>query len=143
MAATVWQHRLAVWTGVLVYVTACGSLATEPPSRDPALTGTITVVEARSGVGLDPVSGIRILVEEDPGVFRISPPQSKKSYFFVSDELTTVFIRKPDGGWKRVGVDSLEVGQLVTGWYVEGGLVLTSYPGQGTASEIAILLNPG
>lgn len=138
MKAKTRHHQLVACSGVLLLGAACGLLTTEPPSRAAELTGTITNVEARMTAGLNPVPLLRVLVEEEPGVVKVSLPQSKKAYFDVRDETTTVLIRKPDGGWTHGRVDDLKVGLLVSGWYAEGTLVLTSYPSQGSASDITV-----
>lgn len=126
----------------MVVLGACGVFPTEPPGESPELTGIITLLEA-GAVGKAPVP-VReprvintILVEEEPDVWKPSLPQSKKSYFWITED-TSILIEQVDGGWREGTVHDLKVDARASAWYHPDGLVLQSYPSKGTASHIAV-----
>ena len=135
MRAKIRHIRLAAWSGALLLSMACGLLTTEPPSRPPKVTGTITRVDTLMTVGPNPKPYVRILVEEEPGV--VSCGEAKRSYFSVSDEFTTVLMQKPNGGWRHGVIADLQVGLLVSAWY-GGELYFQTCPSKGSGRHIAV-----
>ncbi len=105
---------------LLSLVVAAGCTATGPPSREPDTTGLITVVADGTTT---------ILVEERP---HEAAGSAKTAVRITSD--TRVW--RLDGGMARAQPADLRVGITVRVWF--DGPVLTSYPGQARASDVAI-----
>lgn len=127
--------RNSRWPALVLVFNACGLFTTEPPGGEPYLRGTVTNVEQLVTASGPVPGGLNILVEEVPGLWEPPPRSTKKSYFWISDELTTVLVRGPSG-WERGPVSDIAVGQVVSGWY--GDVILESYPSKGEGTHIAI-----
>ena len=128
----------------LVAVIICWPLAlsgcdlfriTEPPSDPPKITGVIMTVDLNPPLG----QGLRqLLIDEDPSDPTPWNRRRCRSAYFQVDN-AAILVRQPDGSWQRGRKQHLSVGDVAEGWYKKGSLALSSCPGQGEASVIAIL----
>lgn len=115
-------------TACWLLLAGCWPFPAEPPGRDQTIVGVITEVD----VGRTPM---RILIEENPGVWNGPEVAGEKIYFEVTGG-TDVFVLKADGSWRRGSEEDLKVGASAKAWHTGG--VRESYPGQAVAGEIAI-----
>ena len=86
------------------------------------------------------ISGSSVLVEEDPQDPVLGGAGSNKGYFDVTSE--TEIFRLVEGDMVVPAMfEELEVGQMVSATY--SGPILESYPSQGGANSIVILVDAG
>lgn len=112
-----------------VCVAACdGSGALQPPSRSPDITGVITEVQSQT-------SGVRILIEEKPGVWGPGPEVGGAKMYLTVTEGTSIFIQA-GSSWRMGSQEDLKTGTRASAW--ASGAVLDSYPRQGQAGVVAI-----
>lgn len=114
--------------------TACLFGGLEPPDEPPLVTGTITWVGIHEGYGL------RVLVEEQPGMW--DDYAGEKVFFHFAKDDPDILVRQADGSWRKGGTEELQVGAVANAWHDKTYIIFDTYPRQAVASHIAILEPP-
>lgn len=115
---------------VIPLALGCGLLGTqEPPSAVPSISGTITALHPDGGGGDAAPSFPHVLIEEMPGLAGVGDKA------FIGFLGASIFVRKPDGSWRRGNVLDLVVGAKAQAWV---DIMLQSYPGVGSATDVAM-----
>ena len=125
----------------IIAIVSCNVTDDERPYKadpkifaDPYITGTITHIGLKQ-IGDDSYS--EVLIEENPSVNEPLKEGGKKISLTISNE-TEIFTLKKDGNTYYSQKKDLKVGQIASGWLLNG-IVLDSYPQQGGARQILVI----
>jgi len=123
------KHWLERGLIISVFLYGCGLFTSqEPPSVPATIVGTITGIqwEPTPGALQPPIPNV--LIEEDPG-------SGVGNKAFVGFSGASIFVRTGTGPWQKGTTQDLAIGVHAEAWIKD---MLTSYPGMGTAEQIAV-----